>query len=106
MMFRQPRFKSVPVLALGRVGSLPRASGLRGPHGSKKGAYQAVDCAVYKIQYVVCYSYAYNYIHTSFIACMNNTNLLFSVPFVAANRRSLPIHSVSRSAYSCGSKSV
>jgi len=42
-------------LALGRVGSLPRAFGLRGPHSSKKGVLQAVD--YYKIYYVECYSY-------------------------------------------------
>ena len=43
------KIRTVPALALGRVGSLPRASGLRGPHSSKKGARQAVDCSVYKI---------------------------------------------------------
>jgi len=38
--------KPVPALALGRVGSLPRASQFRGPHSSKKRALQAVDCSV------------------------------------------------------------
>jgi len=37
---------SVPALALGGVGSLPRASRFRGPHSSKKRALQAVDCSV------------------------------------------------------------
>ena len=35
---------AVLVLALGGVGSLPRASQFRGPHSSKKRALQAVDC--------------------------------------------------------------
>jgi len=35
---------SVPALALGGVGRLPRASRFRGPHSSKKRALQAVDC--------------------------------------------------------------
>ena len=41
-----PKFviHSVPALALGKVGSLPRASRFRGPHSSKKRALQAVDC--------------------------------------------------------------
>ena len=33
---------TVPALALGGVGSLPRASRFRGPHSSKKRALQAV----------------------------------------------------------------
>ena len=35
---------AVPALALGGVGSLPRASRFRGPHRYKKRTLQAVDC--------------------------------------------------------------
>jgi len=36
--------KPVLSLAIGGVGSLPRASWFRGPHSSKKRALQAVEC--------------------------------------------------------------
>jgi len=39
-------WETVPALALGGVGSLPRASWFRGPHSSKKRVFQAVDCSV------------------------------------------------------------
>ena len=49
------------VLALGRVGSLPRAEGPHSPKGGGGGgALQAVECSVYKVHYIECYSYAYN----------------------------------------------
>jgi len=61
---------AVLALALGRVGSLPRASGLRGPHSSKKGPLQAVlNSSVHKVHYEECYSSVQPKLHSCFLQC-------------------------------------
>ena len=54
-----------PALTLGRVGSLPRASGLRGPPSTKKGA-SGLQIACTSI--IKCYSYSQLHSHFPYAA--------------------------------------